>query len=242
MLPGLFSNVILTGKAREMTGTLKTSSRSLTPPRAAAFAGIIFAVLMIASLGIVRVTLPDNPATPGVWLRHSNGRNAVRLALNLVPFAGVAFLWFIGVLRNRLGALEDQFFATVFLGSGLLFVGSLFASAAAAGALLQVAPIVNIQQADDEIYYFVQHLSYTFLNVFGIKMAGAFMFSTCTIALRTALFPRWVAFSGFLCGVTLLVAISNWLWIALLFPMWILLVSAQILLADGLQCRRCGDA
>jgi hypothetical protein len=25
------------------------------------------------------------------------------LALNLVPFAGLAFLWFIGVLRDRLG-------------------------------------------------------------------------------------------------------------------------------------------
>jgi len=220
-----------------MTGTLNASSRSLTPPRAAAFAGMIFAALMVASLGIVRVTLPDDLASPGIWLTDSNGRKAVRLALNLVPFAGVAFLWFIGVLRNRLGALEDQFFATVFLGSGLLFVGSLFASAAAAGALLQVTPTVDIQQADDEIYYFVRHLSYTFLNVFAIKMAGAFMFSTCTIALRTALFPRWVAFSGFLCGVVLLVVISNWLWIALLFPLWILLVSAQILVADRVQCR-----
>ena len=220
-----------------MTGTLNASSRTLTPPRAAAFAGIIFAALMIASLGIVRVTLPDNPSSPGIWLTHSNARNAVRLALNLVPFAGVAFLWFMGVLRNRLGELEDQFFATVFLGSGLLLVGSLFASAAAAGALLQATPTVNIQQADDKIYYFVQHLSRTFLNVFGIKMAGVFMFSTCTIALRTGLFPRWIAFSGFLCGVVLLVVISNWLWIALLFPLWILLVSAQILVADRMNRR-----
>jgi hypothetical protein len=220
-----------------MTGTLNASSRALTPPRAAAFAGIIFAALMIASMAMVRVTLPDDLASPGIWLTDSNGRKAVRLAMNLVPFAGIAFLWFIGVLRNRLGALEDQFFATVFLGSGLLFVGSLFASAAAAGALLEVTPTVNIQQADDEIYHFVRHLSYTFLNVFAIKMAGAFMFSTCTIALRTALFPRWVAFSGFLCGVVLLVVISNWLWIALLFPLWILLVSVQILVADRVQCR-----
>ncbi len=220
-----------------MTGTLNASSRTLTPPRAAAFAGIIFAALMIVSLGIVRVTLPDNPASPGIWLTNSNARNAVRLALNLVPFAGVAFLWFIGVLRNRLGALEDQFFATVFLGSGLLLVGSLFASAAAAGALLEVTPTVNVQQADGEIYFFARQLSHTFMNVFAIKMAGVFMFSTCTIALRTALFPRWVAFSGFICGLALLVVISNWLWIALLFPLWILLVSAQILVADRMNHR-----
>ena len=42
------------------------------------------------------------------------------MAVNLVPFAGIAFLWFIGVLRDRLGALEDRFFATVFLGLGML--------------------------------------------------------------------------------------------------------------------------
>jgi hypothetical protein len=55
------------------------------------------------------------------------------LALYLVPFAGIAFLWFIGVLRDRLGELEDRFFATVFFGSGLLFLAMLFASAAVAG-------------------------------------------------------------------------------------------------------------
>jgi hypothetical protein len=220
-----------------MIDTLNVSSRPLTPPRAAAIAGIIFSALMIGSLGIVRVAVPDDPTKLGTWLTDSTFRNAVRLALNLVPFAGIAFLWFMGVLRNRLGALEDQFFATVFLGSGLLFVGSLFAAAASAGALVETAPAVNIQHANSEIYYFVRLLSYTFLNVFAIKMAAVFMFSTCTIALRTSILPRWVAFSGFVCGVALLVVISNWLWIALLFPLWILLVSAQILVADRSQCR-----
>jgi hypothetical protein len=220
-----------------MTDTLNASGRPLTPPRAAAVAGIIFSALMILSLGIVRVAVPEDPTKLGIWLTDSTLRSAVRLSLNLVPFAGIAFLWFIGVLRNRIGASEDQFFATVFLGSGLLFVGSLFASATAAGALVETAPGVNFQYADNQIYYFVRRLSYTFLNVFAIKMAGMFMFSTCTIALRTKILPRWVAFSGFVCGVALLVVISNWMWIALLFPLWILLVSAQILVTDRMQRR-----
>ena len=46
----------------------------------------------------------------------------ISLALNLLPFARIAFLWLIAVLRDRLGELEDRFFTTVFLGSGLLFV------------------------------------------------------------------------------------------------------------------------
>jgi len=45
-------------------------------------------------------------------------------------------LWFIGVLRDRLGEREDKFFATVFFGSGLLFLAMLFAAAAVAGALI----------------------------------------------------------------------------------------------------------
>jgi hypothetical protein len=60
----------------------------------------------------------------------------VAIALNLVPFAGIAFLWFVGVLRDRIGEREDRFFATVFLGSGLLFVAMIFVSAAIAGGLI----------------------------------------------------------------------------------------------------------
>jgi hypothetical protein len=219
-----------------MTDTFVVSSRQLGPPRAAAIAGVIFAVLMIVSLGIIRLAAPTGPARAGTWLADPALSNAVQLALNLVPFAGIAFLWFIGVLRNRLGALEDQFYSTVLLSSGLLFVGSVFASAAAAGGLLETAMAYGIRQPNNEIYYFAQRLSYTFLNVFAIKMAGVFMFSTCTIALRTAIFPRWVAFSGFACAVALLVVISNWLWIALLFPLWILMVSTHILVNAGRRC------
>ena len=106
-----------------MASPAKTSSQqTLTPPRGAAIAGVIFSVLLIVGLGLARYAVPADPSLPGTWLTDPGRRMAVRLALDLVPFAGIAFLWFIGVLRNRLGELEDQFFATVFLASGLLFV------------------------------------------------------------------------------------------------------------------------
>src|SRR5215469_13318119 len=93
------------------------------PPRAAAATGIVFSALMIASLGIICLADPADPTIPSIWLTNYNGRAQLDFALNLVPFAGVAFLWFIGVLRNRIGASEDQFFAAVSRGSGLLSVG-----------------------------------------------------------------------------------------------------------------------
>jgi hypothetical protein len=197
------------------------------PPRAAAIAGLIFSLLMLISLGIFRIAVPDTPAEQGV-VNARFGR-AIALALHLVPFAGLAFLWFIGVLRNRIGAAEDQFFATVFLGSGLLFVASLFAAAAIAGAVLGGLHARPVQQVSSEVYYFAREVGYAFLNIFAVRMAGVFIFSACVIALRTGIFPRWIAFCGFACGLTLLVAISNWLWISLLFPLWTILVSVYIL-------------
>ncbi len=105
----------------------------LKTPRAAAIAGIIFSVLMIGGLSLFRLSVPANPLESGAWLKTRS--NSVTLALNLVPLAGIAFLWFIGVLRDRLGEHEDRFFATVFIGSGFLFIGMLFVSAAIAGGI-----------------------------------------------------------------------------------------------------------
>jgi hypothetical protein len=106
----------------------------LKTPRAAAVAGVLFSVLLITGLLLLRLSVPADPLEAGAWLKIN--ANTVALALNLVPFAGIAFLWFIGVLRDRLGELEDRFFATVFLGSGLLFLAMLFAAAAVAGGII----------------------------------------------------------------------------------------------------------
>jgi hypothetical protein len=207
-------------------------SRRLAPPRGAAIAGVIFSVLMIVGLGVARLAVPTDLTHPGTWLTEPDRRDAVRLALDLVPFAGIAFLWFMGVLRNRLGELEDQFFATVFLGSGLLFVASLFAAAALSGALIEAVAAGNIHSPDSESYYLGRRAIDALLNLFAMKMAGVFIISTCTIGLRSAILPRWVAFIGYACALVLLVVIANWKWIALLFPFWMLLVSVQMLVAE----------
>jgi hypothetical protein len=206
-----------------------SGSRALTPPRGAAIAGVIFSLLMIVSLGLVRYTVPADLSVSNRWLAEPERRNAILLALDLVPFAGIAFLWFMGVLRNRLGENEDQFFATVFFASGLLFVASLFCTAAALRALVESVAGANI---GNDIYQFAYRVSAAMFNLFAIKMAGVFMFSTCTIGLRTAIIQRWVALTGYAAGVLLLVIIANWKWITLVFPIWILMMSTQILLSE----------
>ena len=89
-------------------------AHGLKTPRAAAVAGILFSVLLLSSLALLLASVQVRSTGFGEWL--GEGSSKVALALNLIPFAGIAFLWFIGVLRDRLGASEDKLFATVFLG------------------------------------------------------------------------------------------------------------------------------
>jgi hypothetical protein len=219
------------------------SRQAIAAPRAAAVAGVIFSVLLIVGLILIRLSVPADPTLPGTWVTDPDRRGAVRLALNLFPFAGIAFLWFMGVLRNRLGAREDQLLATAFLGSGLLFVVSLFSAAAIAAGLLEAVADGRVVLPDSEAYYFGRRTVYTLLNIFAFKMAAVFMFSTGTIGLRTAFLPRWVALVGYACALVLLVVSTSWAWIGLLFPLWVLLVSTVILTTEFRKQRAgAGDA
>jgi hypothetical protein len=208
--------------------TRQTSS----PPRVVAISGIIFSALYITSLVLVRLAVPADPKEPGIWLTDPAYRNWVRIALNLVPFTGIAFLWFMAVLRNRTGLLEDRFFATVFLGSGLLFVAMLFAAVAVARGLLETFATARHSSAESETYAVGRAMAYALMNTFGMKMAAVFMFVTSTIGLRTAVLARWVSLVGFALGLMLLLIITDFAWIALVFPFWVLFVSTHILVAD----------
>jgi hypothetical protein len=202
----------------------------LTTPRAAAVAGILFSVLLIISLTLIRLSIPANPKDAGDWLATS--WRSVNLSLNLLPFAGIAFLWFIGVVRDRLGEHEDRFFATVFFGSGLLFLAMLFAAAAVAGGILSEYGTSPGRLLETGMYNFGRAVSYEIMNVYTMKMAGVFMISTCTLSLRTGIFPRWMAFLGLALALFLLVSLGFFYWAPLVLPLWVLLISVHILLAN----------
>ncbi|HYV34634.1 MAG TPA: hypothetical protein VE988_02955 [Gemmataceae bacterium] len=197
-----------------------------------AISGIVFSAFYVVSLILLRLAVPADPSDPGVWLADPVLRNWVHIALNLVPFTGIAFLWFMGVLRNRIGLREDRFFATVFLGSGLLFVAMLFTAAAVAQGLLDTFSTGTSLPGQNETYAVGRRMGYTLMNTFGMKMAAVFIFVTSMIGLRTAVLSRWVALVGFAFGLVLLLVITDFGWIALLFPCWVLLVSTWILIAD----------
>jgi hypothetical protein len=186
-------------------------------------------VLLISSLALLRLSAPAEPAAAGTWLTDSGKRTAVAIGLNLVPFAGIAFLWFIGVIRDRIGAHEDRFFATVFLGSGLLFVGMMFVAAAVAGGLIADVSSSGLPGADT--LALGRNVTSLLLNVYSMRMAAVFTLTTVTIARRTEIVSKWLTLAGIATALVLLVGIGISPWAELLFPAWILAISIDILAA-----------
>lgn len=212
----------------DQTGPL--TAKRLRTPRAAAIAGILFSGLLIAMLLLLLSAVPKDALDEGAWL--SAGLERVVLAINLMPFAGVAFLWFIGVVRDRLADAEDRLFATVFLGSGLLFLAMMFVATAVFGAIVIVHVARPGSLADSTAFALARAFAYTIVNVYAIKMAGVFMLITSTIAVRTAFVARWMAAPGFAMALFLLFA-SQWVdWSFIVFPVWALMISVYILVTN----------
>jgi hypothetical protein len=211
-------------------GGLRIAS-PLKTPRAAAVAGIVFAVLLIASLVLLQLSTPPDAGKPGAWLTDPARRTAVAVALNFIPFAGIAFLWFIGVIRDRIGRHEDRFFGTVFLGSGLLFVAMLFVAAAVAGGIIAAAGSRPFGSSGASALALGRNVTATLVNIYAIRMAAVFTLTTVTIARRTAIVSRWLTFAGIVTAVVLLVGTGISVWVELLFPAWILALSIDVLAA-----------
>lgn len=211
-----------------MAQELELVRASLRTLRAAAIAGIAFALLLGTALVLVRIAIPADPHDAATWLDDSTRRRAVTLALNLVPFAGLAFLWFIGAVRDRIGAAEDRFFATVFLGTGLLFVAMLFVAAGVAGGLIEAAE-EGAAQVTSETWRFGRHTTYQVLAIYAMRMAGAFTIVTTTIGTKIGILPRWLTVLGAVVGVALLLTVESIAWAEIVFPLWVLVLSIHLL-------------
>jgi hypothetical protein len=201
---------------------------NLKTPKAAAIAGIVFSILLLIVFSMLRLSLPADPLNPGAWLQTSS--STIALALNIVPFAGIAFLWFVGVLRDRLGQREDRFVATVFFGSGLLFLGMLFVAAAIVGAILIAFSARPEQLIDSATLYIARVTAYNLVNIYMVKMAAVFMITTSTLAFAVGFLPRWLVLAGY--GLALLVLVGSYSlsWSFVVFPVWVFLVSTCILM------------
>jgi hypothetical protein len=194
-------------------------------------AGVLFALLFGATLILIRVKMPEGVGHSAEWL--DSQKDGISTATKLMPFAGITFLWFIGVVRDNLGRYEDRFFASVLIGSGLLFLAMMFVSTAVAAGLIASNSGVTDPAAHAEVIAFGKMIVVSACKTYAIRMAAVFMISLATIWLKTGLMPRWLVALSYLVALGLLIAGDVSMWLTLAFPGWVLVVSALILLRAG---------
>ena len=204
---------------------------SLTTPRAAALAGVLFAVLFGAAIILIRSSLPEGVQPGSRWI--DTGSDKIKLASELMPFAGICFLWFIGVVRANLGGFEDKFFGTVTLGSGLLFLAMMFATAAVGAALAATSHDLGASISGSGFDVFGQMLLLHLSKTYALRMAAVFMMSLATIWLRTGLMPRWLVVLTYVLALALIIGAEASMWLTLAFPVWVLIVSVLFLVRAG---------
>ena len=155
----------------------------------------------------------------------------------MASVAAVAFLWFVAVIRRRLGALEDQFFATVFFGSAIVYVAVWLG-----GAAVLAAPAVAMTQLDAAAISpasasLAGGIGGSFILVVAPRLQGVFMFTTSSIIMRSRVLPKWLAIFGYVAGLLLFFIPLVMQPMGLMFPFWVLVVSLVLLAArrDDLQ-------
>jgi hypothetical protein len=199
-------------------------------PKAAAIAGLAFGLILTGVLVLLHSAAPATVTESGTWITDADRRDAVSAALALIPFAGIAFLWFIAVVRSSLGRQEDRFFDTVFVGSGLIFVVMLFSAAAVLMAALALsdAGVVQDEAAPLQAWF----LASAFLGSFGARMAAVFALVVSTASRRHGSLPRWLVLVGYGTGALLLLTPPLPRWAQLLFPLWVIAISVHVLLRE----------
>ena len=205
--------------------------KSVRSPRSAALAGILFSGLLIASMLLITGIAQVSPAEINTeWIETRV--DSVSLALRLIPFAGIAFFWFTGVIRDHIGDREDRFFATVFLGSGIAYVVLMFIFAATIGAVFGTYTLANDLLVDGDIYIFGFMFMNEILGNYVLRIAGVYMLSIGTIWTRAEVMPRWLTIITYLLALVFLFFAGSIREARYVFPAWVFLTSVYILITN----------
>jgi hypothetical protein len=218
---------------------LDEAGRAMRAPWAASIAGLLFAALFTAALLLLRSSPLVTASDEELVRLFARGEDTAIVigGLYLAPFSGIMFLWFVAVIRDQIGEREDRFFATVFFGAGLLFVAMLFTAAAVASMMVVGVRYLGQNAPSAALVGATRALSYTLLFAFATRAGGVFLIATATIGLRSRVFPRWVAWTGYLVGAVLLVAVTFWDWFILVLPAWVAVISLFILRRERARSR-----
>jgi hypothetical protein len=158
-------------------------------------------------------------------------RRLVLAGLYIGPFAGMAFIWFLVALRMWVESSShrlNMLYSNIQLVAGIIYVALFFAAFAASSVVA-----ASVQFADGEVDPVAARLfpeyGNTLLYVFSFRMAAMFVFTTAAIGRTSGILPRPFVWSGYAVGLFLLLSAGFQAWFALVFPLWLLALSAILL-------------
>jgi len=206
--------------------------------QSASVAGIVYAIAAsVALLILLDFPSPDlSDAELEAWFADAGNRWQLLAALNVGTVAAVAFLWFVGVLRNRIGDREDRFFGTVFYGSAILHAAFWIIGLAALAAIPTAIELFDVSvRVDSASVGATGGFAGALLFVAGPKIQALFVMSTSTIFLRTSTAPKWLAFVGYAFGVVLFVVPVVARPVGVGFPIWVFVASVTVLVTKRVE-------
>jgi hypothetical protein len=215
----------------ESPRTVRPIVRRGTRPESAAVAGIAYALLAGTALLLFQ-TVPIE-ATEGEWadwIGDAANRRNLSVAVNLATLSAVTFLWFVAVIRRRLGAREDKFFATVFFGSALVYVALWLAAASILASPAVLHSLGGSTRLAWQQYQLAEGVAGGLLLIAGKGIQGVFVASTSMVFLRTRVVPEWLAYLGFALAIAIFVLPLIWELVGLGLPVFVLIASVTILL------------
>jgi hypothetical protein len=224
--------------ARLKHATVDRVRHALSSVEAAALAGVGAASLLSCAVYLLQ-------RQPGVgssskdlaWYADSGHRLTVILGLNGAALGVIAFLWFMAVIRRRLGDREDQFFSTVFLGSGIAFGLLTIAAAVCAATPTLVVRFGSEADLNESTVALAHGLWFGLWAVSASRFVGVFIAATSTIGLRFGALPRWLARLGLALGALLGLTGAFAGPLDFLFPVWLIVVSVTVLLTRRAEPR-----
>jgi len=201
---------------------------------AAAVAGLLHASFSLVATNLL-LSAPDpsdGAAVLAAWYSDEGNQRSLIAAVNLLTISSIMFLWFVAVIRRRVGDRENRFFGTVFLGSALLLTGAWLTA-----GVLYAAPAIAVQRfdvvPDSGAIAMTQASGLTMVSVVATRLEAVFIISTTTVGRLSQAFQRWLVVAGYVVGLTLLLmpvpnAVLTWV-----FPVWVATMSVTLLTRRG---------
>jgi hypothetical protein len=211
------------------------SKRWFQSIEAAAIAGFVFAVLSVIALalGSTRPPLTATDAEMIAWYSDAGNRTAMTVGLSLFVVAAVAFLWFIAVIRRRVGTRDDRFIATVFFGSGILITGVMLVAASAVASPAVIVHLSDGVVSDPGSLSVLTGFGSTLALFVLVRLQAVFVVTVSTLALRTGAFNRWLSYFGYAMGFAMFFIPIVTDPIGGAFPAWVGVLSVALFFRRG---------